>query len=206
MLAVASPLSISGMPNVAILASGTLSGNYTLATFGSTAGLSLASFHVTGVPSGYVLQVDPTDLMLVVSNASQLSLSPSHLRVRSMVGGNQTGIATLSNRNSSFAAAYATSITGSAAANPATGSVATSGTADVAIGFSDYSTAGARSGSVMFSNTANPGDGFDSANNTVSLDSGSAVVANRSVTAGTVSLSGIFHVGTDLSGNTTTPR
>ncbi len=64
------PLSISGTPNVVISTSGTLSGSYTLATFGNTPGLSLSSFNVSGVPAGYALQVDPTDLMLIATNAS----------------------------------------------------------------------------------------------------------------------------------------
>ncbi len=64
------PLTISGTPNVVISTSGTLSGNYTLATFGNTPGLSLTNFNVSGVPAGYALQVEPTDLMLIATNAS----------------------------------------------------------------------------------------------------------------------------------------
>ena len=165
-----------------------------------TAGLPTAPPSVlyslsSSVDSGYL------DLVVTASNASLLTLSPSHLQVRSMVGGSQTGTATLTETSGTYAAAYSTSDTGSAAAFTPTGTVSAGGMTPVGIGFSSYSSTGARSGSVMFSNTANAADGFNSANNTVTLDAGSAVVANRSVTAGTVTLPGVFHAGTDLSTN-----
>ncbi len=68
LLAVNGPLAVSGAANVAITAVGTPSVSpIVLATFPSNT-LTSANFHATGLPSGYVLQVDPTNLELVASN------------------------------------------------------------------------------------------------------------------------------------------
>ncbi len=153
------------------------------------------------MPAGYRLQVSPTNLMLVVANTSSLALTPLHLQVRSIVGGSQTGTATLTNGDGSYDATFNTSVTSNAAATPSTGSVTLGGgTTNVAIGFSDYSATGARTGTVTFSNTANSSDSFNTSGfNVFTLDSGSAVVANRTVTASSVNL-GAVHVGGTGSG------
>ncbi len=186
-LSVTGQLSLSGEPNLTIAATGTLAGDYTLATFASTSGLSSSSFAISGMPTGYKLQVDPTDLMLVPANTSTLSRTPAHMIVRSMVGGSQTGAVTLDNISATDDATYSTVVTGDATATAATGSVAHGGTTNLAIGFTDYSTTGPRTGTVTITNTANASDAFNNGvNNVFTLDAGSAVVDNRVVTASNV--------------------
>jgi autotransporter-associated beta strand protein len=203
LLAVTGALSIaSGTPAITFdSVSGLLSGHsYTLATF-ATSALTNSSFSASDVPAGFKLQIDPTDIELVPANASVLSLSPSHLVVRSMVGGSQTGTITLTNNSPTDDASYSASPTAQLTATSATGAVTHGSTAGVAIGFVDYSTTGPRSGSVTFANTANVSDGFNSSGNVVTLDSGSAVVNNRIVAASSVNL-GTVHVGSVSSGTT----
>jgi autotransporter-associated beta strand protein len=139
-------------------------------------------------------------IISIGSNASLLSVGPSHLLLRSMVNGSQTGSVTLSNSSSTDDATYSATPDAGLTATTATGSVAHSGSTNVTIGFSDYSTTGPRTGSVSISNTANVSDPFNPTS--VTLDSGSAVVDNRVITAGNVSLSPV-HVNGTGSGTTT---
>ncbi len=189
-----------------VVPTGLASGTYKLVGYGSTVLTNASGFEINGgmSPAGYNLNLNTgaseLDLMVGSSNASLLSLAPSHLQVRSMVGGSQTGTVTLTESSGTDAATYSTVASGAATATAPSGSISAGGPTNVAIGFSDYSTTGARSGSVTFTNTANTSDGFNSSGNAVTLDAGSAVVDNRVVTAsGTVNL-GAVHVGGTGSG------
>jgi len=64
LLQISGPLSVSGLPSIAIKATGTLSGPYTLATYGSSS-VNSSEFNVTGVPPGYTLTVSSNEVQLV---------------------------------------------------------------------------------------------------------------------------------------------
>ena len=65
LLAIGGSLNIDAPVTIDINASGTLSGAYTLATYGSSSGLVPGDFLVSGMPAGYTLEVEPNQLNLV---------------------------------------------------------------------------------------------------------------------------------------------
>ena len=69
LLAITGALSVTGLPSLAVTTSGTLAGDYTLATFASS-GLTNANFTLGTTPSGYNWSVGDTFIKLVATVTS----------------------------------------------------------------------------------------------------------------------------------------
>ncbi len=73
LLTIGGSLNVSAPVTVDINAPEVLSGDYTLATYGSSSGLTSDDFNVSGMPAGYALEVDPNQMLLVPASVPEPS-------------------------------------------------------------------------------------------------------------------------------------
>ena len=186
-------LSFSGGGSANVLVSpvsGT--GTYKLMTFSPASSINLGDLQLgiiggAPVPTTYSLNLTPTELDLDVtssSNNSTLALSATSLSLRAMVNNPTTTSAAVS-ETSGIASAFTATPGSSLTVNPASGTLAASGSQMLTVGYADYSTTGPRTDTVVVNNTANTADPFNfNGTNTIAVSG--AVVDNRVVTASPV--------------------
>ena len=199
--------------------SGSASLNGTLNLFGTTSGtqdlMSYLSYSgsfssISGVPSGYTLKYNPTELDLVFTgNTSILGASTSSISLgRVMLNHIPSTNVTVTVSSGTSATGFSTSTSGGATVssnNYGPGAIAPSGSGAVTVGLTNAT--GSYNGTVQVQNSgddglgggpSSAGAGQGNAQSPISIGVTGTVVDNRVVTASTANF-GLVHVGSTVS-------